>query len=360
MMNGHRLILVSLGLNLALGVALVSVVTPRGTTSPPFSAPVLLPSSEPTMPRSSFHWREIESPDFATYVANLRGIRCPEETVRDIIVAEVNEFSFDTPARLALLRHLFGEDFVAPVVGDESPNPTGFEFLPYPKRLVLAQLLAGFAGVRRVLPMEGDDAELPVDFTEARAQHAMQQQMLEAWLTSAELAEYRLRFDPLANTLRQQLAGFEPSDGEFRRVFAALQAHEERFAFLAADDEVGWQNKCAAREQVEREIETSLGPERAEQYRRATDVRFRNLTGLAKQFGLPEDRAVTAFETGVLIHDEWRRLQADATLEPGDKIVAEQTLQQLLAVNLRQQLGAAAYQHCLDTGLERWFGDRVR
>ena len=35
-------------------------------------------------------WQDIESPDFATYVANLRQIGCPEQTIRDILIAEVN------------------------------------------------------------------------------------------------------------------------------------------------------------------------------------------------------------------------------------------------------------------------------
>src|SRR5437867_12387881 len=38
-----------------------------------------------------FAWSEVESADFKQYMANLRGIGCPEETIRDLIVAEVNK-----------------------------------------------------------------------------------------------------------------------------------------------------------------------------------------------------------------------------------------------------------------------------
>ena len=41
--------------------------------------------------RQLFSWRDVESPDFTTYIANLRGIGCPEQTIRDIIIADVNQ-----------------------------------------------------------------------------------------------------------------------------------------------------------------------------------------------------------------------------------------------------------------------------
>src|SRR5215472_8944655 len=40
--------------------------------------------------RQFFSWQEVESPDYPTYVANLRSIGCPEQTIRDIIIADVN------------------------------------------------------------------------------------------------------------------------------------------------------------------------------------------------------------------------------------------------------------------------------
>src|SRR5882724_11186316 len=37
-----------------------------------------------------FSWQEVESADYPAYVANLRAIGCPEQTIRDIIIADVN------------------------------------------------------------------------------------------------------------------------------------------------------------------------------------------------------------------------------------------------------------------------------
>lgn len=38
-----------------------------------------------------FHWRDLDSPDFAVFVANLRKIGCPESTIRDIVDGELRE-----------------------------------------------------------------------------------------------------------------------------------------------------------------------------------------------------------------------------------------------------------------------------
>lgn len=36
-------------------------------------------------------WRSVESEDYRHYIANLRAIGCPEETIADIIRADVNK-----------------------------------------------------------------------------------------------------------------------------------------------------------------------------------------------------------------------------------------------------------------------------
>jgi len=47
------------------------------------------PASPPAAETRPFHWSQIESADYHTYIANLRGIGCPEQTIRDIITADV-------------------------------------------------------------------------------------------------------------------------------------------------------------------------------------------------------------------------------------------------------------------------------
>ena len=38
-----------------------------------------------------FNWQQVKSADYRVYIENLRAIGCPETTIRDIIVADINE-----------------------------------------------------------------------------------------------------------------------------------------------------------------------------------------------------------------------------------------------------------------------------
>jgi hypothetical protein len=50
------------------------------------AAPMQVPAANPKL----FHWSQLESSDYRTYVANLRAVGCPEQTIRDIITADVD------------------------------------------------------------------------------------------------------------------------------------------------------------------------------------------------------------------------------------------------------------------------------
>src|SRR5688572_29881660 len=64
-----------------------AVSSPRRmlTRPAPLSTAGLSPPPEP------FNWAQVESTDFKVYIANLRAINCPEETIQDIIMAEVEK-----------------------------------------------------------------------------------------------------------------------------------------------------------------------------------------------------------------------------------------------------------------------------
>ena len=84
-MKANRLLLLSAGLNLVLAVASVWLFFGYSGRAP-VQAKSVLPA--PQAP-GKFNWRQLESEDFSTYIANLRGVGCPEQTVRSIVTAEV-------------------------------------------------------------------------------------------------------------------------------------------------------------------------------------------------------------------------------------------------------------------------------
>ena len=60
--------------------------------------PGLHPANAPR--NTGFDWRQVESEDYRQYLANLRAIDCPEKTIRDIIVADVNDLFASKSASL--------------------------------------------------------------------------------------------------------------------------------------------------------------------------------------------------------------------------------------------------------------------
>src|SRR5262245_60208829 len=81
-----------LGVNLALAFALLrsSRRENRSQQTDELASASGSSRTNVVLRRQYFTWREIESDDYPTYVANLRDISCPEQTIRDIIIADVN------------------------------------------------------------------------------------------------------------------------------------------------------------------------------------------------------------------------------------------------------------------------------
>jgi len=101
-MTAKQILPISLAANVVVaGVLVYCELSHRWACRPPVLAPpvsaitpsVILPTEpacpSPTPSPAPFCWSQVEASDYPTYIANLRGIGCPEQTVRDIITADV-------------------------------------------------------------------------------------------------------------------------------------------------------------------------------------------------------------------------------------------------------------------------------
>jgi len=87
---------ISLAANLVLLAAAVFFAAQAAHRSPataPSTEAPGMPESAPSPPPvgagEKFQWRQLEAADYPTYIANLRGVHCPERTVRSIVAADV-------------------------------------------------------------------------------------------------------------------------------------------------------------------------------------------------------------------------------------------------------------------------------
>jgi len=211
----------------------------------------------------ALQWDALESADYVKYIANLRGVGCPEETIRDIVIADINKLfaarwrgtqppvepwqywrlkprseskSVANAAlrhdleveRAALIRELLGVDFDAEMgkyawsVSDRYEDAYGF--LPEGKRLVV-QDWEGRAKIDMRRLQEGlKAAREPKEVREAqiRELEAAQLKELGALLTPAEVKEFQLRHSELADQLRRHTDALQPTEREFRALFDLL------------------------------------------------------------------------------------------------------------------------------------------
>ncbi len=115
-----------------------------------------------------------------------------------------------------------------------------------------------------------------------------QRSALAKLLTPEEFIEYELRNSQTSQNLRYSLSAFNPTEQEFRAIYALQADYDQRFGrnygILPPDEQ---RARSDANRQLTEQIKAVLGPERAEDYTRAQNSDYRQLTQLAARLDLP-------------------------------------------------------------------------
>lgn len=413
-MNSRRWLSISLALNATLGAVIAWAALARSGPSAPFSVAQQLTNRtlrvrkvvresppatiEVTAP---FHWSEIESSDYRVYMANLRAIGCPERTVRDIIVADVDELFIERLRQLLAPLHLEfwrllarldkvedetkqyekswealkeeRADLFKTLLGREDPLATDEEEgQTADRRAHWAQsldLLSAEKQNRVVDLREGCDVavrklwESDSQLTkEEREERQQKQRVLEAdrdrqlaeLLTPEEFAEYRLRNSSLAGRyLRESRVEF--SEDELRAIVRSAVARQEAEAKLGQNIPEAKKQREELAQRFEAELTAALGEARFADFQRATDNNFDQLNQVVERYDLPDEKATAVYDT-------LRQAEAQATLLRADnsRTVEERTalLQAIRGETERAvtaALGPAAFATYLGRGGDGWF-----
>ena len=237
------------------------------------------------------------------YVANLRAAGCPERTVRDVIIADVNDLyrqryrellpptnrveywkpgnplaSLLDDTRLtqehalaaekrALLRTLLGGDYTddedLSAIRMDSMSERLLSFLTPAKRTAMKELEDKFA-VRMMKTYKDTwrGNEAPAEAVQAEKDEAMLQV-----LTPADKFEYDVRRSDTAMFMRVGLGRFEPSEAEFRAMFPCLkefiaQAGKPGFGLMLRGELDPRPEGVAARLTLQEKLNGALGDER--------------------------------------------------------------------------------------------------
>jgi len=95
----------------------------------------------------TFRWSQIESSDYRAYISNLRGIGCPEQTIRDLISADVD--SLYAPRRRPLEERL-----AASGGAERSAAERELEALRFQQAAVMSALFGLSPGAANPTPQE--------------------------------------------------------------------------------------------------------------------------------------------------------------------------------------------------------------
>jgi len=328
-------------------------------------------------------WRDIESSDYVTYIENLRNFGCPESTVRDIIVADVNQLFARRRAtgivsvthqwwrsepdldvlqeaadkvremereRRGLLTELLGPQWEAPgdllSVPETSitfDGPLLGELAPEVKQAVRDIELRGHerqTAYARRLAQEGKPSD-PAGI--ARLREQTREELAKA-LSPAQLEEYLLRYSHNADKLRDALSGFAATPEEFRSLFRATDSLDAQLQMLAgATDQASLKRREELERQREEAVQQALKPERFEFYRLNQDPAFQEARDTAERLGTAPETVLPLYQINQATEQERQRVLGNNELTPEEQSQELAAIYQHQMDSLRKLLGEEAF-----------------
>ena len=394
----RTIIVASLGLNAVLlgALAFVSVRQPSKTpaeSAPPPEPVQIVPKRERPVQKStaianlaSFHWSQLESSDYHQYMANLRGIGCPEETIRDLIIAEVDKMFAPRFAALAggsqtfqhwrrrskatenlvtqlralqderkgLLRELLGIDdgpYAKWANADLArlQEEGKYSFLPAEKQAQVRaimekyqQQIDGGQNARDGFVISGGD--------EAKRLREQRQQELAQVLSPEELKELSLRDSNAADSVRSRFGNLDITEDEYRKLYDLRKGYEDNVGAVADNsDPEKMRQRSEARRQLDEAYKNVFGEERWNDLQKQQDPTWRGLTQIAQQNNLSQSVIDQAYQYQRQTGEQVMRAIEDRSLSREQR---EATVQQLTGEydrTLQTILGDQAYQQYKQT-----------
>ncbi len=368
--------LVSLGVNFVLAVVWFPSLRPhlgQAGLATADSAQVAASAVQTNvlLRRQYFTWQEVESADYPTYIANLRNIGCPEQTIRDIIIADVNGLyarrratELVTPEqqwwrsepdtnvlqvaldrlrgledeRRALLTRLLGTNWeTGDLVSLPRPSRPGLVLdgpvlgnLPIDAKQTLQEINArsedrmqSYLDSQRLLGKPADPVEL------ARLRQQTRDELAHV-LAPAQLEEFLLRYSQYASNLRASfgdLQFFNTTPDEFRAVFRATDGIDQQIELLAdSTDPALVQQRKSLEAQEDNAIKLALGSKRYQEYQLLHDPLYRDAVAAADQAGTPE-AAQTLYEINLAAASTAEAIRTNGTLTADQQAIAQKQLE---------------------------------
>ena len=310
----------------------------------------------------TFDWQQVESEDYRAYIANLRSIGCPEETIRDIIKADVDKL-YDSKLdelnpeskpfeywktgnswikamqpdiaslegqnalkseKRGVLKALLGEDFEPETdwlgaMAGFNPLDQILDFLSPTKKASVMEAYQKFAVKQTELAMNG-----AMDQEDLKALQAIQKERdleLAKLLTPQEKRDFDLRMSDTAMMLRSQLTGFEPTQDEFEQIFDLKKALDDEHSIfgMAYGNEESRKSYQEAQQEYEKGLESILGEDRYGEYKMGQDYNYQGLRKTSERYGADKETAAELYQSMKIAQSAVQEIRNNAKLDEAKK-----------------------------------------
>jgi hypothetical protein len=347
--------------------AIVAQPTPMGL-APELHAATEQSTREVALPA----WNPVTVEQLPALIGRLRAAGYPPHIIRALVQAEVREAlaprrreilakhpppGYWQPGRLAPFdaqtmiayreidreQNLLIEQLLGPegILHDEMSlaiSQRRFGELPPEKIVQLNRIGSDYNDLRGEIFATSNGMLLPEDREKMAFIEREERQDLAAVLSPEELLNYELRSSSTANQLRQQLVGLTVTEEEFRALYAAARAAEDRLGTTVTV--VGSPQWNQVREEMMRGLQGQLPPARIEQLQQATDPQYQMTNRLVARLGLPlsASRDIVAVQRDILQRAGTIRQNRD--LSPPDRAAQLAGLEREAVARLTTTLGA--------------------
>ncbi|MGB0582057.1 MAG: hypothetical protein ACPGVU_20375 [Limisphaerales bacterium] len=347
-------------------------------------------------------WLSIESDDYHQYAANLRAIGCPENTIRDIIVADVGEnfkkqkqaledrtadpfwLTADQReeidlerkrqvrelklAKWELMRELFGypvDEEVMQLVRTEGMGQLSIWMLGgFLEREKLVPLigLVGYHGTRaEAIDEQAYGILTEEDYAQARDLRDRMEKEVTTLVGSAAVEElYLRRLLAQGGEAGALQYGLNLSGTEFRNLMKIKSSPVDVFTMLFS--EIGFEDMVAEKvsdEQIETAIASYLGTERFADYTRAKDDRYQGIFTFATEHGLAKKEAIAVFKARDRAETELKRMDADGTLSAEEQVLLQAAIKTRLESEIRKHFGPNIAREYQADGAGEWVEELI-
>jgi hypothetical protein len=337
----------------------VALPVPESAPLPATAANTNQVEPKPVFTTKKFTWEQVESDEYLKYLDSLRAVGCPEEKVRYIILADINELcakrrikeavTHDTQwwraepelmpvnvlqekgrsiedQRRRLITKLLGPEalenekgesllwssvqLTGPVLGSLSPEVHS-QVQEICARSMERNQATYWARANGGQPMN------PVELAKMREQTRVD---LKQVLNAQELEEFLLRYSHNAQQLRVELHDLEPSPEEFRKIFRAIDPIDHQMQLEYGNKEAMSEKQRQRYERQRDDIfKEVLGPQRFELYTLTKDPLYRQAQMFAMQYGAPARAVLPIYQMTKANETRRQKIMQDSSLTPQQK-----------------------------------------